>query len=267
VLISPVLDFANFVPGPSDPFSFVTRLPSFAAAFREKKGPVARADLADVEKYAVGEYLQDWLRGPRDAAAVARMERGVSELTGLDPETARRFGGRISEWDFLREFERAAGKTLAFYDATIAAYNPSPTKSGTDALDPVATGFAGPFTSAIVGLYQRKLGWKIEDRYELLSETVNRSWNWAKGLTPPNALEDLRQMLALDPNFRVLVSHGLTDVQTPYFATQLELDQIPDYGAPGRLTLTVHPGGHMHYSRDETRVALRDEARRLILGR
>jgi len=72
-------------------------------------------------------------------------------------------------------------------------------------------------------------------------------------------------MLALDPNFRVLVSHGITDVQTPYFATALELDQIPDYGPPGRLTLTVHPGGHMHYSRDESRKALREEARRLIV--
>jgi carboxypeptidase C (cathepsin A) len=266
-LISPVLDFAHFMPGPSDPFSFLTRLPSFAATFREKKGPVSRADLGDVEQYAEGEYLEDWLRGPRDAAAVARMERRVSELTGLDLETMRRLGGRVSETDFLREFERAQGKIAAFYDATIDAYNPFPTKSWSDALDPISTGFAGPFTSAIVGLYQRKLGWKIEDRYELLSETVNRGWNWGKGLTPPNAIDELRQMLALDPNFRVLVSHGLTDVQTPYFATALELAQVPDFGAPGRLTLTVHPGGHMHYSRDETRVALRDEARRLIVGR
>jgi len=99
----------------------------------------------------------------------------------------------------------------------------------------------------------------------LLNDAVGKEWNWGRGLSPPNAIEDLRQMLALDPNFRVLVSHGLTDVQTPYFASELELDQIPDFGPPGRLTLTVHPGGHMHYSRDDTRKALRDEARQLIL--
>jgi carboxypeptidase C (cathepsin A) len=265
VLISPVLDFHNFGPSPNDPFSFLTRLPSYAAAYREKKGPVSRADLADVEQYATGEYLQDWLRGPRDAAAVARMEQRVAELTGFDPRVAHRFGGQIGEWDFLHEFERAQGKMLAFYDASIDAYDPFPISSRSEFLDPVLPGFDAPFSSAIMTLYQQKLGWKIEDRYELLNEAVNKAWNWGKGLSPPNAIEDLRQMLALDPNFRVLVSHGLTDLQTPYFASALELAQIPDFGSPGRLTLTVHPGGHMHYSRDDTRKALREEARRLIL--
>jgi carboxypeptidase C (cathepsin A) len=267
ILISPVLDFHSFNSGANDPFSFLTRLPSFAAAYREKKGPVTRADLADVEQYASGEYLQDWLRGPRDAAAVARMVQRVAELTGLDPQVVRRFGGRISESDFLREFERAQGKILAFYDASVDAYNPFPTDSWSQSLDPVTPGFEGPFTSAILNLYQRKLGWKIEDRYELLSDAVNRAWNWGKGLSQPSAIEELRQMLALDPNFRVLVSHGLTDVQTPYYASKLELQQIPDFGLPGRLALTVHPGGHMHYSRDDTRRALREEARQLISGR
>ena len=204
VLISPVLDFRNFAPGPSDPFSFLTRLPSFAAAYREKKGPVSRADLADVEQYATGEYLQDWLRGPRDAAAVARMEQRVAELTGLDPRVSHRFGGQIGEWDFLHEFERAQGKMLAFYDASIDAYDPFPTSSRSEFLDPVLPGFDAPFSSAIMTLYQQKLGWKIEDRYELLNEAVGKAWNWGKGLSPPNAIEDLRQMLALDPNFRVL---------------------------------------------------------------
>ena len=63
-------------------------------------------------------------------------------------------------------------------------------------------------------------------------------------------------MLALDPNFKVLISHGLTDVQTPCLGTQLLLDQIPDYGPSGRLKLKVYSGGHMHYLRDESRKAL-----------
>ena len=98
ILISPVLDFGPYVDGPDNPFPYVTRLPTYAAANREKKGPVTRADLEDVERYAVGDYLQDWLRGPRDPAAVDRMERRVEELTGLPPETVRRFGGQVGEF-------------------------------------------------------------------------------------------------------------------------------------------------------------------------
>jgi carboxypeptidase C (cathepsin A) len=266
ILISPVLDFARFHSGPDDPFGELTRLPSYAAAFREQKGPVARADLADVEQYATGDFLRDWILGPRDGEAVDRIERRVAELTGLDLDVVRRYGGRIGEWDFLREFKRAEGLRLAFYDATIAARDPFPTHHDSEALDPVLPGFEAPFTSAIVTLYQEKLGWKIEDRYELLNEEVGKVWNWGKRLSPPNAIGALRQMLALDPNFRVAISHGLTDVHTPYFATALELAQIPDLGPAGRLTLNVYPGGHMHYSRDDTRKALRDEARRVILG-
>jgi carboxypeptidase C (cathepsin A) len=266
ILISPVLDFGAYVGGPSEPFTLLTRLPSYAAAYREKSGPVVAADLADVERYAVGDYLQDWLRGPRDRAAAERMEQRVAALTGLDPQVVRRLGGRIDKDDFLREFERAQGKVAAFYDATIDAYDPFPTDAWSRSLDPVLPGFDGPFTSAVTDLYERKLGWKVEDRYELLNETVEKDWNWGSRYQAPESITALRQMLALDPNFRVLVSHGLTDVQTPYFATKLELAQIPDYGAPGRLTLKVYGGGHMHYSRDDTRKALRDDAKRLIGG-
>jgi len=266
ILISPVLDFGAYIGGPSEPFTLLTRLPSYAAAYREKKGPVTQADLADVEAYAVGDYLQDWLRGPRDHAAVERMEQRVAALTGMDPQILRRFGGQIDKDEFLREFERAQGKVLAFYDASIDAYDPFPTAAWSRSLDAVASGFNGPFSSAVTDLYERKLGWKIEDRYELLNETVGKNWNWGDKLHAPESITALRQMLALDPNFRVLISHGLTDVQTPYFATKLVIDQIPDYGAPGRLVLKVHGGGHMHYSRDDTRKALRDDARRLIVG-
>ena len=264
ILLSPVLEFADFLPGPDNPFALLTRLPSYAAVAREKKGSVSRSDLADVESYARGEYLQDWLAGPTDRAAVERKVKRVAEITGLDAETVGRYGGDLEEHDYLSELGRIEGKSLAFYDATITASDPFPAESFGHALDPVTPGFEPAFTSAMVGLYQRKLGWRIDDPYELLSSSVNREWSWGKSLTAPNAILDLREMLALDPHFRVLIEHGLTDVQAPYFATALQLSRIPDFAPSGRLTLSVHPGGHMFYSRDASREALRDEAQRLI---
>ena len=117
-----------------------------------------------------------------------------------------------------------------------------------------------------MGIYNDRLGWKIDERYELLNEAVSHAWNWGSGLEAPQSISALKRMLALDPNFKVLISHGLTDVQTPYFGTQLLLDQIPDYGPSGRLKLKAYNGGHMHYSRDILRKALREDARQLIEG-
>ncbi len=267
VLISPALDMAALAAGPDDPFPLLTRLPSYAAAVRSRAGPVSRADLAEVERYATGDYLADWLRGPGDAAAVERMSQRVAELTGIDLQTVRRLGGRIDEETFLREFERPQGKVVAFYDATVDAYDPFPAAGRSRFHDPVLPGFEPAFTSAIVDLYERRLGWKVDDRYELINDAVEREWRWGAKLAAPESLSALRRMLALDPKFRVLIVHGLTDVQTPYFATALELAQVPDFGPPGRLTLKVYPGGHMVYANDDSRRALRDDARRLIEGK
>jgi carboxypeptidase C (cathepsin A) len=266
ILLSPVLDFGQFFGGGAGPFPSLTRLPSYAAVAREKNGPVTREDLADVEAYAAGDYLRDWFKGPRDHAAVARIEAKVAELTGLDPALVTRLGGIVGQEDFLNESARSRGQVRAFYDATIEAYDPFPDDFTRRALDPVLPGFEPAFTSAIVDVYEKKFGWRLEQRYELINEEVNASWNWGSKPNPAESITALRQMLALDPNFRVVVAQGLTDLQTPYFGTQLELNQIPDFGPPGRLTLNVYPGGHMLYSRDDSRKALRDDARRLIEG-
>ena len=262
ILISPVLDFGAFTEGLGNPFPYLARLPSYAAVSREAKGPVTRADLADVEAYAKGEYLSDWLAGPRDPVAVERKVARVAELTGLPPDVVRRYGGDLDETDYLRERGRLEGRRLAFYDATISAGATAP--DWPDALDPVLPGFEPALTSAMVDLYRTRLGWRVDDAYETLSSTVSRNWRWGRGLNRPEALGDLSQMLALDPNYRVLVAHGLTDVQAPYFATVLDLARLPPFAAPDRLTLDVYPGGHMFYTRDDSRKAFRNEARRMI---
>jgi carboxypeptidase C (cathepsin A) len=262
ILVSPVLDFASFTPGLDNPFPYLTRLPSYAAAAREAKGPVARADLADVEAYASGEYLSDWLAGPRDAAATARRTDKVAALTGLPAEIVRRYGGDLDEEDYLRERGRIEGRRLAFYDATLGAGETAP--DWPDALDPVLPGFQAALTAAMVELYRARLGWKLDETYEILNGTVSRNWSFGSALHAPEALGDLAQMLALDPGFRVLAAHGLTDVQAPYFATVQALARLPPFAHPERLTFAAYPGGHMFYGRDASRAAFRDEARRLI---
>lgn len=74
----------------------------------------------------------------------------------------------------------------------------------------------------------------------------------------------MRTALALDPHLSVLIAHGMFDLVTPYLATQLLLDQVPDAGIADRIRLSVYPGGHMFYANDASRSALRDEAARLF---
>jgi carboxypeptidase C (cathepsin A) len=41
------------------------------------------------------------------------------------------------------------------------------------------------------------------------------------------------------------------------------LEQMPAFASPDRLKLVIYGGGHMYYSRDASRGALRDDAREL----
>ena len=74
----------------------------------------------------------------------------------------------------------------------------------------------------------------------------------------------LAAMLAHDPRTRVLIAHGASDLVTPYFENQMIVDQFPPFASPDRLKLSVYGGGHMFYSRDASRRALRDDARAMF---
>ena len=265
VLVSPVLDFGwRFQPRHA-PMRWVTELPSMAAATTlSRGGPLDRAALAEVERYAAGAFMADLLRGPADTAAVERMSIRVAALTGLDPALVRRLAGRVDTPTYVREANRATGRVASLYDATITGPDPDPDAMMSRPDDPVLDGIDAPLSSAMTDLY-RRLGWKIDRPYRLLNREVNASWSWGGRRIAAQVVDDLREALALDPAMRALVVHGAADLVTPYFETQLILAQLPAFG-PERPRQALYPGGHMFYARDDARAAFRDDARRLVEG-
>ncbi|MGB6491444.1 MAG: peptidase S10 [Methylovirgula sp.] len=264
VLISPVLDFAWF-DGSDNPLTYAGRLPSFAATARGLRGLDGRKQLADVEAYAGGPYVVDLLRGERDPAVLDRVSAKVAGFIGLDPAFVRRLAGRVDAVAFDRERGRAQGRVASAYDSLVTGFDPNPHSATSHYADPVLDALRPPLASAMADIYQKQLNWFVEARYDVLNEAVSHDWDWGSG--QPEAIGDLKQDLALDPHFRVLIAHGLTDEVTPYFATQLLINQIPPMGDPNRLRLVVYGGGHMVYALDASRAALREDARKLIEGK
>ena len=264
VMISPVLDFGWRGHSRHAPLAWVSRLPSMAAAAREIKGAqFDREALRDVERYAAGEYLQDLMRGERDAAARERMSERVAAFTGLDLETVRRLGGRVDADTFERALLRNRGLVSSSYDATVTSHDPNPYAATSRYRDPVLQAMSAPLAAAMTEVYRTKLGWKIEDPYRLLNSEVSNNWNWGRGRVSPQAVDDLRSVVSLDPRLRVLVTHGASDLVTPYFENQLILEQLPAFGPPDCIKFELYGGGHMYYSRDASRRKLRDDAQAL----
>ncbi len=263
IMISPVLDFASFGPRRHNPMSWVTRLPSMAATVLETKGSFDRAALHDVEHYAAGDYLHDLMRGEKDADAIDRMTPRVAAYTGLDPTLVKRLGARIDNGTFQRELNRQRGLVASAYDPTVTAFDPTPTAPSGHFSDPVLDAMAAPLTSAMTALYQGPLKWRVEQPYRLLNGDINHQWNWGRGRGGPEVVDDLRNALASDRDLQALVAHGASDLVTPYFGSELILDQLPAYGPADRLKLAVYGGGHMFYTRDASRRAFRDDAQAL----
>jgi carboxypeptidase C (cathepsin A) len=262
VLISPVLDFREF--SGSSLLQYVASLPTFAAVARQAKAPVTRADLAEVERYARGEFLVDLIKGEADTEATTRLADRVAALTGIDQAVSRRLAGRFDGIEFRREFDRRNGKVMGRYDASVSGYDPDPDSSFYHFSDASGEPLNAPLTSAAVDLTTRKLNWRPDGSYQLNNPSVERAWDFGRGLTPAESISDLRQILALDPKLKLLVGHGLFDLATPYFGTRMLLDQLPAYATPERVKLAVYPGGHMFYSRDASRLAFRTEAQALM---
>jgi carboxypeptidase C (cathepsin A) len=262
ILVSPVLDFRDYQG--SSLLQYMTSLPTMAAVAREAKGAVTRNDLADVERYARTEFLVDLVKGQADTEATMRLADKVAALTGIDPAVSRRLAGRFEVGEFRREFDRRNGKVTGRYDASVEGFDPYPDSSYFHFGDPSGDSLTAPLTSAAVDLTTRKLNWRPDGSYQLLSESVFKAWDFGRGQDPAESVSQLRQVLALDPKMKLLVGHGLFDLATPYFASKIILDQLPAYAGPSRVTLAVYPGGHMFYSRDPARQAFRSEVEALM---
>ena len=260
IMVSPLFDFRDF--SGSSVLQYMYTLPSMAAVAREAKGPVTRADLADVERYAQGEFLTDLIKGQADTEATNRLADKVAALTGIDQAVSRRLAGRFEVGEFRREFDRRNGRVTGRYDASVSGLDPYPDSNYAHFGDPSGDSLTAPLTSAAVDLTTRKLNWRPDGSYHLLNEAVNRAWDFGRG--PAESVSQLRQILALDPKMKLLVGHGLFDLATPYFASKVILDQLPAYARSDRVKLVVYPGGHMFYSREGARQAFRAEVEKVL---
>ena len=155
---------------------------------------------------------------------------------------------------------RQTGQVPSAYDGSLTAPDPFPESQSSRGGDPVLDGFTRALSGAFVGYARDELGFKTDMTYVLLADGVAGKWDWGDRRYPPGAGEDLRQLLALEPSFRLLVAHGRSDLVTPHGVSRYVLDHIPPLGAPGRVARKLYRGGHMFDFDAESRKAFAKEA-------
>ena len=204
---------------------------------------------------------------------------GVNGLIMLSPVLDfSRFNLRSGLWDHVARLPSYAASAReakgpitrsqmldveAAYDTSETAFDPYPEAMMNLSEDPMRLGLHAPITQAMIDLYRTRLNWVVENsRFQFMSAEAGRQWEW--GNRPNEAIGDLRRSLALDPHMQAIIGHGLTDVVTPYFETKMLLDLMPAFGSPDRLKFNVYAGGHMFYTRTESRRAFRDDVKAMF---
>ncbi len=130
VLISPALEFTLVRPDEFQPLHWALELPSLAAVRLRSEGVTGsalRERLAEVERYALGDYLVALTSGLDEGGRLA--SRRVAEFTGMPIELVERNFARIPTALFAKEFARARGNVLSSYDGAIETADISPEKS------------------------------------------------------------------------------------------------------------------------------------------
>ena len=258
VLVSPYLNPSIENDGDISPLPWMMTLPSITAAHLEREKKLTPDAMADVIAYTQGEYATTLLKGRADETATQKMIAKVTELTGLDPSFVKYSGGRIETGAYLREVHREEGKLGSVYDSNVTSFDPFPFAPEQRANDPILASIVAPMTTAMVDFVTRTVGWKVEARYNALSYDVGRLWDRDEELRR-GSVPDLREAVAADPKLRVTIVHGWNDLSCPFMGSVLTVNQMPVMGDLTRVTVHEFPGGHMFYTRNDSRLALRKD--------
>jgi carboxypeptidase C (cathepsin A) len=262
VLVSPYLNPTLRQNGDLSPIPWMVTLPSITAAHLEREHKLTPQAMADVISYTLGTYASTLIKGNSDPTATKAMIQKVTEMTGLDPEFVKYPGGRLETEAYLREVYREQGKLGSIYDSNVTSFDPFPYSPQQEANDPILASIIAPTTTAMVNFVTRTVGWKIDARYNTLSYEVGRLWNRDQTLRS-GSVEQLRQSVAADPKLRVLIVHGWNDLSCPFMGSVLTVNQMPIMGDPTRVQVKEFPGGHMFYTRLDSREALKKDVEQM----
>lgn len=265
ILVSPVLDFTLMQRAAHihSPWVNAATLPSMAAIWAEQQKSLTPEILQEAEHYASGEYVADLLRGVDDKGAVERIAQRLERFIGFEPEKTKKLRGRINRLSFEREWSSKSAEAAQLQRANgqqVNSISPSDAWKNEDLMQAEINSSLSP---ARVRLYESYLNYRPDGRYEILNIDVARAWNWNNGRYALEAVSALREALEYDKEMPVLITHGLMDLLTPYYATRLLINQIPS-DAPSRLSFKAYPGGHMFYTRAQSRESFKIDAQKLV---
>lgn len=257
ILISPALDM-SLLDSTANPLATALVLPSFEAsrlALQHKLVPETAAhQLDEAYHYALGPYLSTLVNTPPTGEAAKAFYTEVADHTGLPFDVVSKERG-APQAD-AHDVRSRDGRLYTLYDGTLSIADPYPEGiDNSDSPDPTLAGFGRAYGSNFEYYAATDLNFKTDLSYKLLNMKVNAAWDFRGNEEPvAHQIPTLRRLLALNPTLRVFIANGYYDLVCPFASTRWVVEHVPV--GRNRIGLHTYPGGHMLYTRPDTRAAL-----------
>jgi carboxypeptidase C (cathepsin A) len=275
ILLSQILSFDNSVDGPNNnpgvDQAYALALPTYAASawYHHKlpnQPPALKPFLAEVEKYALGEYMTALLQGSElpDAQRQAVAER-LHSYTGLPVDYLLRADLRVIGSNFSKTLKLDEGVTTGRLDSRYQGPDLNPLSEGSG-YDPQSDAITSAWNTAINEYLHKDMKYALQDTY-LMSARSGGEFNWNMNHQPPtsrggggggsqetgaNVMPDLAYRMKLNPKMKILLAGGYYDLATPYFEGIYEMHhlQIPR-SLQANISYHYYEAGHMIYVRED----------------
>jgi carboxypeptidase C (cathepsin A) len=261
IMLSPLVEGSLIFGGTRFALGAALHLPSLAAAELERKGTFSKEALAEAERFALTDYLTTLAGPPPKGEAAKNFYARVAQITGLPEEVVTRSRGFIRD-AYVKHLRSAEGKIVSRYDATFAVADPFPEQETARGPDPLLDGLTRAYGGLYANYARDELGFKTEMTYVLLAGDVSGKWDWeGSGRGGASISDEVRELLAINPSFRLMIAHGTSDMVTPYGVSRYMLDHLPPMGDPARAQLRLYRGGHMFYIDQDSRKTFTADAK------
>ena len=249
VLLSSLLDFRTLRPGEGDFIDSIIFLPVMTATahYHGKISGDRDQLITRSNTFAKGPYATALLQGNElPEEEISRVSEELSTLTGVPAQLWKESHLRLSPSRFRRELLRDQDKVIGRFDSRVA-WPARNNNSDYPSFDPSYAVAHGAFSTAMLDFLSRTLSYEETRPYEILTGNVH-PWNYGKGNSYVNLTSDLATALLENPNLKVLVQCGRTDLATPPQGMLYSLRQayLPET-SQDRITVEWYDAGHMFY--------------------
>ena len=275
ILISPCLELNSLSSNDYDILHWVESFPTMAAsaAWHEKSSCLGsleidksiRVALEQAEDFAVNELSCFLVQGERMPVEKRKaIIQKIVDFIAVPFEKISKSNGRLHLIQFCRLLLQRERKWCGMYDTSVTTYDPFPGRDQFEGSDPTLSSVEHIFTHGINILLREHLELSCERQYRLLNIEVNESWKHDKQKhffdLQIGATDDLRYAMAMNPEMKVFICHGIFDLVTPYFSSErvIHLMNLPEE-LKKQMDFQVFHGGHMFYTWEHSRKSFRSQ--------